>query len=163
MTREDYVSLEVAKLLKEKGFDWYVSSMFCNVYRIKDEIIEKYPGLSDDGYYDLLKDNGGNLSEEEVYGYYIDHVHISCRNTEEYFNHYSYMICARPMLYEAQKWLREKSLVVEVGYMYGDYYIYDILKIPTHDLIVLNDRKPIKYGSYEEALNDGIKEALKLI
>lgn len=58
---------------------------------------------------------------------------------------------------------KEKSLVVEVGYVYGDYYIYDILKIPTHDLIGLNDRKPIEYGSYEEALNDGIKEALKLI
>lgn len=68
---EDYVTLEVAQLLKEKGFDWYVSFMFFNNYRVKDDIIEKYPGLSDDGYNDLLKDNGGNLSEEEVYGYYI--------------------------------------------------------------------------------------------
>lgn len=161
---EDYVTLEVAQLLKEKGFDCYVSSMFSNVYRIKDEIIEKYPGLSDDGYYDLLKDNGGNLSEEEVFGYYIEPVHISCRNTKTYFNHYPGMICARPMLYEAHKWLRnKKGLFVDVSYMNDDYYIYDILTIPKHDLIGLSDNRRVKPKTYEECLNAGILEALKMI
>ena len=121
MTREDYVSFEVAKLLKEKG----------------------YNELSYSAY-----DKDGNIGES--------------MNGVKYNEKYDCCF-SRPTLYEAQKWLRKKRLVVEVGYMYGDYYIYDILKIPTHDLIGLNDRKPIGYGSYEEALNDGIKEALKLI
>lgn len=64
----------------------------------------------------------------------------------------------------AQKWLREtKNLHVEVSYMYGDYWIYDILTIPEHDLVGLSDRPIIHYKSYEEALEAGIQEMLKLI
>lgn len=47
--------------------------------------------------------------------------------------------------------------------MYGDYWLYDILTIPTHDLIGLEDRTPVRYSTYEEALEAGIQEALKLI
>lgn len=47
--------------------------------------------------------------------------------------------------------------------MYGDYWIYDILTIPSHDLVGLSDRPLEHYKSYEEALEAGIQEALKLI
>ncbi|MDB1069490.1 hypothetical protein PL690_20980 [Phocaeicola vulgatus] len=47
--------------------------------------------------------------------------------------------------------------------MYGDYWLYDILTIPTHDLIGLSDRPIVRYNTYEEALEAGIQEALKLI
>lgn len=47
--------------------------------------------------------------------------------------------------------------------MYGDYWTYDILTIPNHDLVGLSDRPIIHYKSYEEALEAGIQEALKLI
>lgn len=64
----------------------------------------------------------------------------------------------------AQKWLRDtKCLHIEIGYMYGDYWLYDILTIPTHDLIGLSDRPIVRYNTYEEALEAGIKECLKLI
>ena len=63
-----------------------------------------------------------------------------------------------------QKWLREtKNLHIEISYMYGDYWTYDILTIPNHDLVGLSDRPIIHYKSYEEALEAGIQEALKLI
>lgn len=69
-----------------------------------------------------------------------------------------------PALYVAQKWLRqEKNLHIEISYMYGNYWIYDILTIPEHDLVGLSDRPIIHYGTYEEALEAGIFEALKLI
>ena len=69
-----------------------------------------------------------------------------------------------PTLYVVQKWLREtKKLHVEVSYMHGDYWIYDILTIPNHDLVGLSDRPLVHYKSYEEALEAGIQEALKLI
>lgn len=69
-----------------------------------------------------------------------------------------------PALYIAQKWLRqEKNLHIEISYMYGNYWIYDILTIPEHDLVGLSDRPIIHYGTYEEALEAGIFEALKLI
>lgn len=64
----------------------------------------------------------------------------------------------------AQKWLRDtKCLHIEIGYMYGDYWLYDILTIPTHDLIGLSDRPIVRYNTYEEALEAGLQEALKLI
>ena len=47
--------------------------------------------------------------------------------------------------------------------MYGNYWLYDLLTIPTHDLIGLTDRDNVKYESYEEALSAGILEALELI
>lgn len=164
MKNEDYVTLKVAKKLSEKGFDWPTHSMYGKIYRIRDEIKEKYPGLSDDGYYDLLEYNGGSLKEDDVYGEYIEALDCYCKNTCKYFNQYPHMICSRPSLYEAQKWFRiVKGIHVEVIYMSEDYWLYEILTIPNHDLIGLSDRKTVKYVSYEEALNEGILEALKLI
>jgi len=64
----------------------------------------------------------------------------------------------------AQKWLREaKNLHIEISYMYGNYWIYDILTIPNHDLVGLSDRPIVHYNTYEEALEAGLQEALKLI
>ena len=46
----------------------------------------------------------------------------------------------------AQKWLREtKNLHIEISYMYENYWTYDILTIPRHDLIGLSDRPIIRY------------------
>ena len=47
--------------------------------------------------------------------------------------------------------------------MYENYWLYDILTIPTHDLMGLSDRPIIRYNTYEEALEAGLQEALKLI
>lgn len=64
----------------------------------------------------------------------------------------------------AQKWIRDtKCLHIEIGYMYGDYWLYDILTIPTHDLVGLSNRPIIRYNTYEEALEAGLQEALMLI
>ena len=64
----------------------------------------------------------------------------------------------------AQKWIREtKNLHIEISYMYENYWTYDILTIPRHDLIGLSDRPIIRYNTYEEALEACLQEALKLI
>lgn len=64
----------------------------------------------------------------------------------------------------AQKWLREtKNLHIEIPYMYGNYWIYNILTIPNHDLVGLSDRPIVHYNTYEDALEAGLQEALKLI
>ena len=56
-----------------------------------------------------------------------------------------------------------KNLHIEISYMYENYWTYDILTIPRHDLIGLSDRPIIRYNTYEEALEAGLQEALKLI
>lgn len=78
--------------------------------------------------------------------------------------HHCYKYLSVPPQSIAQKWLREnKKLHIEISYMYGDYWTYDILTISEHDLVGLSDRPIIHYKSYEEALEAGIEEALKLI
>lgn len=160
MNKEDYVSLEVAKLLKEKGFDWLCDSMYANNYRVRDEILEKYPGLSDDGYQDLMKKFGGEFEENEVYGNYIEPLWIQCKNNDFYRNMYRYMIYARPTLYEAQKWLRNKHvthIVIDFNCKGWYFRIYDIKE--SHCILGSENY----FETYEEALNAGILETLKLI
>lgn len=81
-----------------------------------------------------------------------------------------------PSLYEAKKWLREeKGLFVNVE-LFGDYdrdadgktlgtwvyYSYGILNTTTADFIREYDLCA-EYKTYEEALSEGIKEAVKIL
>lgn len=78
--------------------------------------------------------------------------------------HNCYKYLSVPPQSVVQRWLREtKDLHIEISYMYENYWIYDILTIPNHDLVGLSDRPIIHYKSYEEALEAGLVECLKLI
>lgn len=77
-------------------------------------------------------------------------------------------------LWQAQKWLREKwDLHIDVypiaGYMFDaddqiceewNYWTFDIVHVMSTRKIVVDEEQ---YGSYEEALTEGIKSALELI
>lgn len=84
-------------------------------------------------------------------------------------------ICAdAPTLWQAAKWLREKwDLHIDVypvaGYMFDaddqiceewNYWTFDIMHVMSTRKIVVDEEQ---YGSYEEALTEGIKSALELI
>ena len=132
MNKEDYVSLEVAKLLKEKKF--------------KQKCKEKY--IVEDKDKSRQEWDDGLMCYKSFY------------NTIEY---------PKPSLYEAQKWIRLR---------YG-IYVYPSVYLPkdneesciyTVDSYKYNNNywetfiiNTIKYETYEEALNAGILEVLKLI
>lgn len=110
---EDLVSLEIAKKLKEKGFDEGCEYTFYNNYRVRDEIYEKHPSLSDDGYEDLRKKYGGPYKDEEVYGYYIEPLKFYSRNSTIDINSITNNeLCSCPNIYQVLKWLREKKLIL---------------------------------------------------
>lgn len=120
MKKEDYVSLEVAKLLKEKGFDkeceYYISANTSQVFN--------------KGRFKPFKEEG-----HEVF------------------------LC--PTLYEAQKWLRTSyRILITPTYLFNDKYTYHILRMDAGNIYCHNYNQ---YDSYEEALNEGVLEALKLI
>lgn len=129
---KDYVSLEVAKMLKEKGYD-----EDCNTF-----IVEECWGF-----------NKGEL-----------------RCVDKYRE-----LCSCPTLYDAAKWLRNKhKLHIDVG-MCGDYatdadgnkvdewgfWTFDMYSTENFSQHIFDCFG--QYDTYEEALNEGILEALNLI
>lgn len=119
MNKEDYVTLEVAKLLKRKGFDEE-----CELAYETDEEPAKLV--------------------------------VHCMPNHRLHN----TDYACPILYEAQKWLREtKKIHICVDFNASGWYcrLYDILY--GEFILQTGGYK----DSYEETLNVGILEALKLI
>lgn len=123
MNKEDYVSLEVAKLLKEKGYN-----ISCRTSRKKNgELI----------MYEIEQSLDNMLSiGDECYEY----------------------LC--PTLYEAQKWIRINHRIhicVDCCVFGWTCILYDV---------VSGEQLSEVYGckdTYEEALNAGILEALKIL
>lgn len=123
---EELVTLETAKMLKEKGFNMYCSFTF-----------------REDGNY-----------------YYSQTSYIA--NSSLPANNYS-----APRLYIAQKWLREtKNLHLSI-IRNACGYSYDICKADngTHiaEGVFKGPNDGGEWDTYEEALEAGIFEALKLI
>lgn len=125
MEKEDYVSLDVAKLLKEKGYD-----EDCNI-----------------------------LVAEECWSF--NKGKLTCVDKDREF-------CPFPTLYEAAKWLwQEHELLVNAfleapfGKPYQFIYCIQDAKNTLDDYgTIVSDKS---FSSFEEALNAGILEALKMI
>lgn len=135
MNKEDYASLEVAKLLEEKGFNEPCDSRHI-VYEDGKYKFERYKT------FDIQKDIGIVKTKD---GCFYD----------------SYLA---PTLYDAQKWLREKGIHIQPEFMFdGELWGCRILDMTEESAFGQCEgiKNPCK--SYEEALNEGFLEALKLI
>lgn len=122
MKKEDFVSLECAKLLKEKGYN---------------EQCNNWYGRNGSEFSSAYKENHNNSFPRDS--------RISM-----------------PTIYEAQKWLRGRGYYVEVGIY--EKYVWAFVVYGYDDecclSMVFSEKR---YNTYEEALNAGIIEALKLI
>lgn len=98
---------ELAELLKRKtNFstddmeNWY-HHIYMQGWRVREDAYERFGGQTDDGFYELTKDGGGNLNWEDVYtndwaisdGYYP-------------MPGQDYVLC--PTIYEVQTYLLKK-------------------------------------------------------
>ena len=89
-------------------------------------------------------------------GYVIDcfHSHNSLR--EDVMTH---DFIDAPTMWEAQKWLREeKFLLIVVDRLLNGEYVFSIV-----DILNYSEEKNGTANSYEEALAEGIKEAVKIL
>lgn len=165
----DLVTFEIAKKLKEKGFNEGCEYTFYNNYRVRDEIYEKHPGLSDDGYEDLRKKYGGPYKDEEVYGYYIEPLKLYSRNSTIDINSITNNeLCSCPNIYQVLKWLRkEKKISVEVGIhcslkwmctIYG--FSGELVDFTQYTHNGIDDTVFILYETYEQAALAGIEYAI---
>jgi hypothetical protein len=127
---EELVTLETAKMLKEKGFNWK-----CEHTISCDNIIRRY---------DIPQS-------------------MSC--CTEIDNEPVEFLC--PVLYVAQKWLRETKNIHICIYNCACGYGYEISKADNGTHITSSVYEGTNDGSkwdiYEEALEAGLQEALKLI
>lgn len=112
------VSTELGKVLKENGFDEWCLFQYVNSYGIKESIIEKHGGLSDDGYLDLLKDYGGKYERDEVFENRIELKQVHTKNSIRIF--FDKQICSAPHIFDAKKWIEEKyNVYVETKYNFA--------------------------------------------
>lgn len=122
--KEELVSFETAKLLKEKGFD----EVWCNhIYCI--------------GYNTIPEDNG--LLECDWRNNVKGQFHLALAPTQSL----------------AQKWLREKhniDIIITSAILGYGYLIYN--RYPPKN--IANNKV---FQSYEDALEEGLKEGLNLI
>ena len=153
-----YVSFNQAKRLAALGFNERTSNAFVKGYHLSDAIRKKYPGLSDDGYYDLAyfekKEKPSTVYPNSWY--ITGQSNRNCFLKDDYANAYS-----MPTLEEASNWLfREKSIIAE--------YFYDFERNGFR-WQAGNLNKGVKktgrriFTSREKALSKAINEALKML
>lgn len=153
--KKDLILFETAKLAKEKGFDELV------LYKYSDKGV-LYISYTTEQYYGI-----------ETLKEFIDEGCGFTKNSElpwnniyrsEYENKKVNIVVTAPTQSELQKWLREKhNIHIQVwydntqkdGYPYL-YKIYDQNNEPV-------DSDGWYYDNWEEALEEGLQEALKLI
>ena len=70
-----------------------------------------------------------------------------------------HLIAEKITLYEAQKWLREeKFLLIVVDRLLNGEYVFSIV-----DILNYSEEKNGTANSYEEALSEGVKYAVKIL
>ena len=157
INHECYVSLEVAKLLKEAGFDWKVEFFY------QDGIL-----------INVLPDELFNGDFENLEYYYkhigIPHYSLNCNGGISKFLEN----CSAPTLDVAQRWLREaKGFMVETTFITDEYSViyqanlYEVVSENSSEgfselISVVKGQSELK-RTYEEAQEAGIKKALELI
>lgn len=132
---EDFVTIEIAKKLEEKGFDYKCLYVYNNEQIINPEIVKAFGELSDDGYYELTKEGGGKLDWSFVY-----------------INEYQLMqyrdiripieMIRAPTISQVLKWMREEKKIfvaINIGYCYET----DVIPFPTNP-----NMEPILKGYY---------------
>lgn len=104
---EDFVTKDIAIKLQQKGYNKDSLFAFNDEQVINPKVIEKYGALSDDGYYELTKDGGGNLEWDYVYIYQTKLTLL--RNIVIKRN-----FVLAPTIHQTLKWLREKDIMIEI-------------------------------------------------
>lgn len=137
INHEFYVSLEVAKLLKEAGFDW-----------------EVYDG------YIMYEDGSGFTTDFQTpYNFNSDGGDLFRRNYRGYKE-----VISKPFIDVAQRWLREvKGYIILVNYNeYLETFYYSMCYTKNTNRYI-DDRDDCRDTSFEEAQEAGIKKALEMI
>lgn len=135
--KDNLVSFETAKMLKEKGFDWncdYVEQLSTGeiFYTYRRMGVPRYLGR-----------------KEEFSGHFVENTFLK-----------------RPTQSLAQRWLREKfNIHIKLHSSNTNRFSYEIYEMipPKGGTVDANINSKKDYKTYEEALEAGLQKSLKLI
>lgn len=156
---DDLVTFEISKKLEEKGFNYKCLYVYNKEQIINPEIVKEFGNLSDDGYYDLTKEGGGELDWDLVYIYEFQLMQYRDVTVLK-------EIVRAPTISQVLKWFREeKNIHIEVytnasGY---NYIISDTPKLGGTDRYWNTYEGPNDSGcwdSYEEVILSAIEYAI---
>ena len=136
LTEKDYCDYETCVALKELGYKVPTSAYYMPKNSQLIFVINQFRGgAAMDCFY-----SNNSLPKECMASDFID----------------------APTMWEAQKWLREeKKLFVEITIeAFDQTYIWEIYRTENSILIAFGDSS---HNTYEEALSEGIKEAVKIL
>ena len=157
-------SLNTSILLKKAGYAKGCDHAWMKVCRVRDKIKKLHPDLTDDGYYDLQKTQGGPYKRSEVYGTYTEPVKVWSRND---IDDEDYIICSQPEILDAMDFMEKKGFkIIIVPECSGD-----ILKKNFAFCVSVWDFKNSPYQSvdlkktflkYSKAMDAGLEKALEM-
>lgn len=103
------VNTQIAQRIKELDLPIEYQYVYANTYVINDDVIRKHGYLSDDGYYELTKEGGGEYDWDYVY---VRREQLMSRNRCYYTD-----FIKAPFVEDVLKYFRdEKDIVVNVIY-----------------------------------------------
>ena len=153
---EELISLETAMLAKEKGFDIPTQKAYINgsvFVNFEESFGEREFYFDADDFYNNWNRKGWFFDKKGsgCFGCSLDNI--------KWFEAY-----AAPTQGLLQKWIREEhKLIISINIMSDLSYYSLLINIDEDKLNLSNQSKNRGFITYEEALEDGLFEALKLI
>lgn len=164
--KEELIKFETAVLAKEKGFDEKCNYYFHNQPEFGSKDLLKYPKVKSFGSGAIYNSSYG-FSSYEIF--YYNNTDIENRKAKKQTNKDKrfYELCTAPTQSLLQRWLREVYKIHvsldNVNVPEKEKWIYEINKLPCGVLVLWNKETSPTFDSYEEALESGLYEALKLV
>lgn len=159
-TEKDFCSFGTSSFLKDAGYVDPTRYSYIKNTRVSDEIMEKHPGLSDDGYMDLIKEYGGTYDRKDVYKTYIEIEEVYHKNS--FLDADPWVICSAPTHQDAVNWILNKYNIWISAKPYvcedGILWLSEIRKIHI-DKVELVKTLMVK-ESHHKAVDDAIKYVL---
>ena len=154
--KEDIISFKTAKLAREKGFKELCYSYYFEDGEFKEYQINDTYGYYGDEYTIDLEEFYENWNDKALTKKNGDRC-FGCSKNSGYLNTFS-----APTQSILQKWLREKyNIHVEVRIWSQGYGV--VLFQNNFPIVQVNNNYIYWHKGYEEALEEGLFEALKLI
>ncbi len=140
------VDINTACLLKQIGYPLVCRYAYTDWTQIRMDMVKKYPYLSDDGFYELTQEGGGELAWNEVYTNEPSLQEGFFRNGEDD------IIAAAPYIWDARNWMKDNRhiLIDSIPEING----YGLKVFEGGQILMISSKK---FSNVEDLYREGIR------